>query len=161
MQIEHTPVTGKEAKENLTPPMRALSEFYEALNGRDIEKMERNWAQKDEAVMDNPLGGIKRGWEEIRTVYERLFNSQSQFHFEFYDYSFHAVGEIFYVTGRERGEFRTADTVLNLAIRTTRIFRLIGGRWRQIHHHGSIDDPDLLDKYRKAVKGGDSIPTQT
>ncbi len=43
--------------------------------------------------------------------------------------------------------------VLNMAIRTTRIFRMVDGRWQQIHHHGSIEDPDLLDKYQKAVKG--------
>ncbi|KAB0667379.1 nuclear transport factor 2 family protein [Oryzomonas japonica] len=153
MKIEQVPVTGREDKNSLTPPLRALAEFYEALNGRDMEKMARNWAQSDEAVMDNPLGGIKRGWEEIRGVYERLFNSRSEFRFEFYDYTFHTAGEIFYVAGRERGEFRVGETVLNLAIRTSRIFRLMDGCWRQVHHHGSIDDPDLLASYQKAVLG--------
>ncbi len=152
MQIEHAPVTGKENKHALTPPMQALAEFYQALNSRDIEQMARNWAQTPEAVMDNPLGGIKRGWEDIRAVYEQLFRSPSQYHFEFYDYSVHAIGEMFYVVGRERGEFRANDTVLNMAIRTTRVFRLIEGRWQQVHHHGSIDDPDLLSKYQKAVR---------
>lgn len=103
MKIEPMPVTGKEEETDLTAPMRVLSGFYEALNSRDIEKMARNWAQTDEAVMDNPLGGIKRGWKEIRAVYEQLFNSQSQYYFEFYDYSFHASGEIFYVPA-ESGE---------------------------------------------------------
>jgi ketosteroid isomerase-like protein len=153
MKIEHAPVTGKEDKGSLTPPMRALSEFYEVLNGRDIEKMARNWAQTYDAVIDNPLGGIKRGWEEIRVVYEQLFNSQSQFCFEFYDYSFHAAGEILYVAGRERAEFGMGRTVLNMAIRTSRIFRLMNGRWHQVHDHGSIDDPDLLSKYQKAITG--------
>ncbi len=32
------------------------------------------------------------------------------------------------------------------------IFRMIDGRWQQVHHHGSIEDPDLLDKYQKAIK---------
>ncbi|WP_255516532.1 hypothetical protein [Geobacter sp. FeAm09] len=40
-----------------------------------------------------------------------------------------------------------------MAIRTSRIFRLMEGRWRQVHHHGSNDDPDLLASYRKAVLG--------
>ncbi len=153
MKLEQVPVTGRENKDRLSAPLKVLSEFYEALNSRAIEKMAGNWAQTDEAVMDNPLGGIKRGWEEIRTVYEQLFSSQSQFWFEFYDYSLHFAGEIFYAVGRERGELRTGKTVLNMAIRTTRIFRLMDGRWQQVHHHGSIEDPDLLDKYQKAVKG--------
>lgn len=153
MKIELAPVTGKEDKNTLTPLLRALSEFYEALNSRDIEKMARNWIQTDEAVMDNPLGGIKRGWDEIKAVYERLFSSQSRYCFEFYEYSVHEAGELFYVAGRERGEFATGDTVLNMAIRTSRIFRLTNSGWRQTHHHGSIDDPDLLARYQKAVRG--------
>lgn len=151
MVTENNPITGNEEKSTLTPIILALSGFYEALNSRDMEKMAQNWAQTDEAVMDNPLGGIKRGWDEIKAVYERLFSSQSEYYFEFYDYSLHATDEIFYVVGRERGKFRQGATELAMAIRTTRIFRLIAGRWRQVHHHGSIEDPDLLYKYRKAV----------
>ena len=152
MKIELTPVTGKEDKNSLTPMLRALSEFYEALNSRDIEKMATNWAQTDEVVMDNPLGGIKRGWDEIKAVYERLFNSQSTYYFEFYEFSLHVSGELFYVVGRERGEFIFGDTRLNMAIRTSRIFRLTNNRWQQVHHHGSIEDPDLLSRYQKAVR---------
>jgi len=153
METEQTPVTGREEKGGLTPQMRALSGFYEALNERDLAKMALNWAQTDEAVMDNPLGGIKRGWEEIRGVYERLFSSRSDYWFEFCDYTLHGAGELFYVAGRERGELRIGGTVLPMAIRTSRIFRLMDGSWRQVHHHGSIDDPDLLAKYQKAVLG--------
>ena len=123
MQLEQTPITGKEEKSLLSAPMKALSEFYEALNTRDMQKMASHWAQTDEAVMDNPVGGIKRGWEEIRAVYERVFRSPQPYWFEFYDYSYHEAGEIFYVVGRERGEYRTRDRVLKMATRTTRIFR--------------------------------------
>jgi len=152
MKLEQVPVTGREKRDHLSTPLKALSEFYEALNNRDIEKMARNWAQTDEAAMDNPLGGIKRGWEEIRSVYERIFSTPAQYYFEFYDYSLHEAGKIFYAVGRERGEFRMGKMVLNMAIRTTRIFRMMDGRWQQVHHHGSIEDPDLLDKYQKVVK---------
>lgn len=62
--------------------------------------------------------------------------------------------EIFYAVGRERGEFRRGDTVLKLAIRTTRLFRLLAGHWRQVHHHGSFDDPELLARYQEAVRAG-------
>ena len=53
----------------------------------------------------------------------------------------------------ESGEFRTVGTLIGLAIRTSRIFRLMDGRWQQVHHHGSIDDPDLLSRYQRAVLG--------
>jgi ketosteroid isomerase-like protein len=151
MKVEQVPVTGREQKNQITPQMKALSKFYQALNGRDMELMSRNWAPTDEAVMDNPVGGMKRGWEEIRAVYERIFSNPGQFWFEFYDYSYHEAGEIFYVVGREQGEYRVGEAVLNMAIRTTRVFRRMDGEWRQVHHHGSIDDPDLLAAYQRAV----------
>jgi hypothetical protein len=132
--------------------MIALSEFHEALNSRDMRKMAKNWAHTDEVVMDNPVGGIKCSWEEIRTVYLQIFSSPGQYWFEFYHYSYHEVGEVFYVVGRERGEYRADEVVLSMAIRTTKVFRQMEAEWRQAHHHGSIDDPDLLAAYQKAIR---------
>lgn len=153
MTPEQKPITGSESKKGLADPMRALIEFYDAFNNRDLDKMSKNWAQTDEIAMDNPLGGIKRGWDEIRAVYERIFTGPAKVYVEFYDYTIYETKEIFYVVGRERGEFRIGDTVVSLAIRTSRIFRLIYEKWYQVHHHGSIDDPELLARYQSAVKG--------
>jgi len=79
VRVEQSPVTGREQKEQLTPQMRALSDFYQALNGRDMELMAQNWAQTDETVMDNPVGGIKRGWDEIKAVYAQIFSHREPF----------------------------------------------------------------------------------
>jgi ketosteroid isomerase-like protein len=147
-----TPVTGREDATDQRQTAHALAQFYRALNSRDLPLMQENWADSVEAVMDNPLGGIKRGWNEIRTVYERLFASAGTFRFEFYDYSLHEAGDVFYVVGRERGELDVNGRRMPLAIRTTRIFRRdADGRWRQVHHHGSIDDPRVLAAYQEAV----------
>jgi ketosteroid isomerase-like protein len=153
VKFERVPVTGRESEILSSPQMRALSQFYRALNSRDLDLMARNWIQTDEAVMDNPVGGIKRGWPEISAVYERLFSHAASFWFEFYDYSLHQAGDVFYVAGRERGEYAPNQGKLAISIRTSRIFRLIEGEWRQVHHHGSIDDPDLLRRYQRAVSG--------
>lgn len=154
MNTNQTPITGKESKQDLVEPIRALSDFYEAFNNRDLTKMANNWAQTEEIAMDNPVGGIKRGWEEVRAVYERIFNGKTRVYVEFHDYTIHQHGEMFYAVGRERGNFRVGDTVVNLAIRTSRIFRLLDGQWRQVHHHGSIDEPELLARYQQAVREG-------
>lgn len=55
--------------------------------------------------------------------------------------------------GRERGTLTAADgKTLDLRIRTSRIFRRDSdGQWRQVHHHGSMDDPELLRAYQSAV----------
>lgn len=153
MKIEQTAVTGREQTDLLSPQMKALAEFYQALNNRNLDLMARNWAQTSDVVMDNPVGGIKRGWDEIRAVYTQIFSRPEPFWFEFHDYSYHEASDMFYVVGRERGEYRSGQTVLRMAIRTSRIFRLVRGEWRQVHHHGSIDDARSLEQYQRAVSG--------
>ena len=149
-----SPVTGDEFRGNQQEPLQALAQFYRALNARDLEMMRQNWTNSADAAMDNPLGGIKRGWDEIGTVYEKLFSSKGRYYFEFYDYTLHESGEFFYVVGRERGELDRDGKPMQLAIRTSRIFkRDSDGKWRQVHHHGSIDDPEMLAAYQKRVLG--------
>ena len=72
---------------------------------------------------------------------------------EFWDYTIHESPDMFYAVGRERGYLRAPSTDLSLAFRTSRIFSKLDGRWRQVHHHGSIEDPQLLAKYQTAVLG--------
>ncbi len=154
MQPEPTSITGREDPQGLTPPLRALSAFYAAFNSRDLKQMAANWAPSADIVMANPVGGLRRGWEEIRAVYAAIFSSPARVRVEFYDYTLHQAPEIFYAVGRERGEFRLGETVIELVIRTSRIYRLLSGQWRQVHHHGSFDDPEMLARYQEAVKAG-------
>ncbi len=134
-------------------PEAALEQFYAAFNGRDIALMAENWAQTDEIALDNPLGGIRRGWADIRALYERVFSGPAVVYVAFHDYTLHVGQDIFYAVGRERGHFRKGNTELALAIRTSRVFRLFEGRWKQVHHHGSIDAAGLLARYQSAVLG--------
>lgn len=146
-------ITGKEEQGSLSSPYQALVQFYCAFNSGDMQMMSGNWAQSDEIAMDNPLGGIKRGWGEIKFVYERVFNGTAKVYVEYFDYTIHETAEMFYAVGRERGYFRMSGEEITLAIRTSRIFHKVDGRWRQVHHHGSIEDPQLLAKYQAAVFG--------
>jgi len=144
-------ITGNEPQTDLRQPEQALAQFYRALNTRDMALMEQNWDNTDQAAMDNPLGGIKRGWPEIRSVYEKLFRVEGTYQFEFYDYTLHHFGDVFYVVGRERGQISKPGASLEMKIRTSRIFHFDGNHWRQLHHHGSIEDPQLLAAYRASV----------
>jgi ketosteroid isomerase-like protein len=146
------PITGSDDRPDPTEPLGALTEFYRAFNTRDINLMERNWDVAGQIAMDNPVGGISRGWASIRAVYERIFGGDNRVTVEFHDYTLQHHGEVFLAVGRERGRLVRGDTVVDLAIRTSRIYRWTDGRWRQIHHHGSIDDPALLARYQQAVR---------
>jgi ketosteroid isomerase-like protein len=145
------PVTGREAEGPATP-LGALAEFYRAFNGRDLALMAQNWLTTGEASMDNPLGGIRRGWDEIAQVYQRIFSSAATVTVEFFDYTLHETADTFLAVGRERGTLKSPSTTLELRIRTSRWFKRVDGRWRQLHHHGSIEDADLLGRYQAAVR---------
>ncbi|HEY7889512.1 MAG TPA: nuclear transport factor 2 family protein [Steroidobacteraceae bacterium] len=145
------PITGREQIDDVEQPLYALVQFYRALHSRDLVLIEQNWDASPEAAMDNPLGGIKRGWSEIRATYERLFASPWEYSFPFWDYTLHAAGAVFWVVGRERGRLTRGEQVIEVPIRTTRLFRRADGRWRQIHHHGSVEEPSVLARYLEAV----------
>ena len=147
------PITGTENQGDLVKPYQALVQFYCAFNNGNMSLMSQNWLQADEIAMDNPLGGIKRGWNEIKEVYEKIFNGPAKVYVEFYDYTIHEMPEIFYAVGRERGFFKIINDELKLNIRTSRIFRRVDGIWKQVHHHGSIEDPKLLAHYQAVVSG--------
>ncbi len=147
-----TPVTGTECAP-ADEPFAALAGFYRAFNGRDLALMEQNWDTGEDVSMDNPLGGIRRGWTEIQAVYERIFGAQASVQVEFHDYTLHRIGDVFLAVGRERGRLEwPGGAALDLAIRTSRVFRRVGDSWRQFHHHGSIEIPELLAAYRDAVR---------
>lgn len=116
-----------------------------------MQLMEQSWLNTDEISMDNPIGGIRRGWEEIGNGYNKIFNGKAKVYVEFYDFSIHKTENMFFATGRERGHFKTDEIEISLAIRTSRIFIKLKKEWKQIHHHGSIDNPELLKSYQEAL----------
>jgi len=84
---------------------------------------------------------------------EEISKGSAKVYVAYFDYTIHEHGEVFYGFGRERGYFQLKDTRVDLAIRTSRIFRRVGSRWKQTHHHGSIEDSKLLATYQFAVTG--------
>ncbi|HXS04495.1 MAG TPA: nuclear transport factor 2 family protein [Rhodanobacter sp.] len=133
-------------------PLTALARFYRAFNQRDLDAMARNWNDDDTVSMSNPLGGIARGWPAIRAVYGRIFAGNARVQVAFHDFTLHEAGDLFYVVGRERGTLDKGSTHLDLAIRTSRLYRRVDDAWRQAHHHGSFEDAALLAAYGEAVR---------
>lgn len=151
METITKPITGSENYKTRLTPYEALIEFYDAFNNGKMDLMANNWANLPSIAMDNPLGGIMRGWDNIKEVYSRLFNGSAKVYVEFYDYTIHEKKEMFYAVGRERGFFELNSSRIELEIRTSRIFERIDNQWRQVHHHGSIENPELLHKYQSAI----------
>jgi len=147
-----TTINGSENLSNIeNDKLRALICFYKAFNQRDMNLMQKVWLNSKEASMNNPVGGIMREWSNIESVYEKIFNGKAKVYVEFYDFTMHSSENMFLVTGRERGFFEKENIKIDLAIRTSRVFIKENDDWKQIQHHGSIDNPDLLKNYQDAI----------
>jgi hypothetical protein len=149
-------ITGAERALNDGSALDALIGFYRAFNARDLEGLRANWADGSGGLqpsMSNPIGGLRRGWDDIREGYSRLFAGPARVTVEFHDYTQQEVGPFALFVGRERGVCVTADLRLDLAIRTSRSFVKVGAAWRQLHHHGSFEQGALLSEYQRAVMG--------
>ena len=148
-----TEVSGGETKRGDGGPLDALIEFYRAFNAGDLAGLEAVWLAGSEPSMDNPIGGIRRGWEQIADGYSKLFKGPATVHVTFHDFTSQGGGDWHLFVGRERGTCRTASETLDVAFRTTRWFVHRNGAWRQLHHHGSVEDPKMLADYQRLIFG--------
>ena len=151
MKITNQPIKGGEDVKETLSPYSAIVDFYTAFNTQNYQLMEKNWLHTSEASMSNPLGGVKRGWHEINEVYKKIFSNQANVYVEFYDYTIHSTDFMFLTVGRERGSLTVENKQIELAIRTTRIYIKNESAWKQIHHHGSIENPKLLSRYQTTL----------
>lgn len=133
--------------------LAALETFYYALNSKDLDTLAAGWADDPLVQLNNPVGGILRGRAAVRDLYERVFAGTLNVQVTFGDAATYWLGDAVVFAGRETGTYRHPSLGEQpLRIRTTRIFAY-DGTWRQIHHHGSIDDAELLAAYQDAVRG--------
>jgi hypothetical protein len=146
-------ITG-DADIDLRQPEGALNEYYRAFNSHDMVLMERNWDAGPDASMYHPLGGLRRGWEGIRGLYEQIFSGPAGVMVQFQDFTLQRANNAFLAFGVERGILRSQQASLEFEIRTSRFYNWRGGAWRQQHYHGSIDEPDMLARYHSLVLTG-------
>ena len=153
MSSNLTKITGTETQASDGSPLDALIDFYRSFNARDLDGLAANWADGDTPSMDNPIGGIRRGWPAIREGYSKLFDGPANVQVAFHDFTSQGGGDWHLFVGLERGVCKTPMVNLDLRIRMTLWFIKTNGVWRQLHHHGSIDEPELLADYQRAIFG--------
>ncbi|MGH8779668.1 YybH family protein [Paraburkholderia sp.] len=146
-------ITGNEVHAEDGSALDALIRFYRAFNHGDLDALAANWAEGERPSMDNPIGGIRRGWSSIRDGYQKLFAGPASVHVTFHDFTSDGGDDWHIFVGREKGTCTADGTTLDLRIRTTRWFVKIDGVWRQLHHHGSIEEPALLADYQRVIFG--------
>lgn len=96
-----------------------------------------------------------RGADPIGALYGRIFEGPVYVRVELSDIVAYLSSEMAVFAGRERGTYERDGRVYPLDIRTSRNFLYAPayGGWRQIHHHGWIDDPETLLHYQQTIVG--------
>lgn len=135
--------------------LACLETFYYAFNHQDIATFRLVWPDHALIQLNNPLGGMIYGTDKIVELYNDLFRSQASVWVDFNNILVFRADNMLTFAGQETGEFTKSGETLMLKIRTTRIFAYseVSGRWCLVHHHGSIDNPELLRAYQNAVNG--------
>jgi len=131
----------------------ALETFYYALNNKDLQTLAGVWSQDDLAQLNNPVGGILRSGRAVTDLYRKIFSGTLNLTVTFTDAATYRWDNAVVFAGREIGDYNGPNGTTPLTIRTSRVFGYDNGRWLQVHHHGSIDQPDELAAYQKAVRG--------
>jgi len=103
--------------------------------------------------MDNPIGGIRRGWPAIREGYAKLFGGPAIVRVAFHDFAAQGNDDFHLFVGREKAPVKLPQSGSSFEFVRPRWFVKMRGVWRQLHHHGSIDEPALLADYQRAILG--------
>lgn len=146
-------ITGTETKSGENSPIDALIEFYRAFNAGDMDGLKNIWVDGEEPSMDNPVGGIRRGWGSIEEGYSKLFQGSAEVHVTFHDFTSQGGTNWHLFVGRERGTCKMPDASMDVAFRTTRWFVLKDRKWKLLHHHGSVESPEMLANYQWMIFG--------
>ncbi|MET7400164.1 nuclear transport factor 2 family protein [Dactylosporangium sp. NPDC005572] len=143
------------AAETADGAIAALETFYYALNHGDLDVLAQIWSDDDLTQVDNPVGGIVRSGPAIVELYRHLFESGMQLEITFTDAATYWTPGAAMFAGRELGHYTNAEGErVPMEFRTSRYFTWHPRheRWRQIHHHGSLDDPVALHDYQVAAR---------
>lgn len=140
-------------QQSMEGALAGLESFYYGFNNKDLDTLKRVWYKDGLIQLNNPVGGIVRGVDSIMKLYDKIFTSQASVWVRLTDIVYYATAGMVVFAGTEIGEFASNGETIALKIRTSRIFGYPDNEksWFQLHHHGSIDHPDLLYKYQTTV----------
>ena len=89
---------------------------------RYLDGLAANWEPGDAPSMDNPMGGIRFGWQSIREGYLKLFGGPAIVQVTFHDFTSQGGHDWHLFVGRERGTCTAPGAKMDVRFRTTRWF---------------------------------------
>jgi uncharacterized protein (TIGR02246 family) len=114
--------------------------LYAAFSARDINAMEKVWANTSDAQILGPRNkSFVAGWDNIKKGLEGLFATFPELNVSITEPRFVVVGTVAWVTGIEQAQRKDkAGTSSGGSNLVTNIFQKQDGRWLLVHHHSSL-----------------------
>ena len=137
-ELPDLPVTHKGGTPGGKRPsvVEANTEFYRALQERDIGHMARLWAHDGAVRCTHPNGVLLRGWEEVRNGFEQIFGVDRPSAVELTQMYAEQTGDLAFVSLIERVAMPQGSRPRS-EHPATNIFRWDGDRWLVIAHHST------------------------
>ena len=115
----------------------ANARFYRAFETLDIEEMDRVWVHREHACCVHPGWPLLRGWDAVRTSWQRIFANTGEMRFTLADVNVTVGGDLAWVTCTENILSEVNGRVAVTAILATNLFERGADGWRIVHHHAS------------------------
>jgi ketosteroid isomerase-like protein len=115
----------------------ANARFYRAFETLDIEEMDRVWVHGEHARCVHPGWPLLRGWNAVRTSWQRIFENTGEMRFTLADVNVTVGGDLAWVTCTENILSEVNGRVAVTAILATNLFERGADGWRIVHHHAS------------------------
>jgi ketosteroid isomerase-like protein len=115
----------------------ANARFYRAFETLDIAEMDRVWVHGEHARCVHPGWPLLRGWNAVRTSWQRIFENTGEMRFTLADVNVTVGGDLAWVTCTENILSEVSGRVAVTAILATNLFERGADGWRIVHHHAS------------------------
>lgn len=113
--------------------------FIAAIAARDIQAMDKIWAQKPYATFIGPLSKtVVVGWDGVRKAWEMRFGQFDRVTISLAESHVRTNGKVAWAVGVERVELlrKNGDT-LSFDAFVTNVFEKRGGRWLMVSHQAT------------------------
>jgi len=115
----------------------ANARFYRALEGLDLEAMDRLWAHEGWVRCVHPGWDILVGWDLVRQSWEQIFSNTRWLRVTPTTVEAEIIGDVGLVVCSENITATTEGDVGVAVAQATNLFRMTRDGWRMIHHHAS------------------------
>lgn len=117
--------------------VEANTEFYDAFESLEIERMTAVWARESSIKVVHPGWPLLTGWEPVMQSWELIFENASMMSFTVDNTEATVEGDWAWVSCTEHLMSVQNGQVSEGKVQTTNIFKRTDGRWLMVHHHGS------------------------